>query len=150
LEDVRNIAFQGRRPVLTLPWKGRAYGRDGIKKGFKQIRLEIFSLFLLKPASARKGAANAAERSAVNIKIPSGNSISSAEGWFACFPFAKQISGINLPRRGRRATKWRLGLGGADIFLDHSGSTYIIPKLSLYSTGLMPPKVILIRSSLYQ
>ena len=41
-------------------------------------------------------------------------------------------------------------LGGADIFLDHSGSTYIIPKLSLYSTGLMPPKVILIRSSLYQ
>lgn len=40
--------------------------------------------------------------------------------------------------------------GGADIFLDHSGSTYIIPKLSLYSTGLMPPKVILIRSSLYQ
>ena len=39
---------------------------------------------------------------------------------------------------------------GADIFLDHSGSTYIIPKLSLYSTGLMPPKVILIRSSLYQ
>ena len=54
------------------------------------------------PASARKGAANAAERSAVNIKIPGGNSISSAEGWFACFPFAKQISGINLPRRGRR------------------------------------------------
>ena len=42
------------------------------------------------------------------------------------------------------------GNGGADIFLDHSGSTYIIPKLSLYSTGLMPPKVILIRSSLYQ
>ena len=42
------------------------------------------------------------------------------------------------------------GDGGADIFLDHSGSTYIIPKLSLYSTGLMPPKVILIRSSLYQ
>ena len=41
-------------------------------------------------------------------------------------------------------------IGGADIFLDHSGSTYIIPKLSLYSTGLMPPKVILIRSSLYQ
>ena len=41
-------------------------------------------------------------------------------------------------------------VGGADIFLDHSGSTYIIPKLSLYSTGLMPPKVILIRSSLYQ
>ncbi|WP_418926190.1 hypothetical protein, partial [Dialister hominis] len=119
LEDVRNIAFQGRRPVLTLPWKGRAYGRDGIKKGFKQIRLEIFSLFLLKPASARKGAANAAERSAVNIKIPGGNSISSAEGWFACFPFAKQISGINLPRRGRRATKWRLGLiGDADKKLD--------------------------------
>ena len=43
-----------------------------------------------------------------------------------------------------------VSLGGADIFLDHSGSTYIIPKLSLYSTGLMPPKVILIRSSLYQ
>ena len=67
------------------------------------------------------------------------------------FPFAKQISGVDLPRRGReygrgRGTKG----GGADIFLDHSGSTYIIPKLSLYSTGLMPPKVILIRSSLYQ
>ena len=44
----------------------------------------------------------------------------------------------------------KMGKGGADIFLDHSGSTYIIPKLSLYSTGLMPPKVILIRSSLYQ
>ena len=76
---------------------------------------------------------------------------SSNEVRFACFPFAKQVSGVDLPRRGRRATKWRLGLiGGADIFLDHSGSTYIIPKLSLYSTGLMPPKVILIRSSLYQ
>ena len=33
-----------------------------------------------------------------------------AEGRFAYFPFAKQISGVNLPRRGRRATKWRLGL----------------------------------------
>ena len=92
---------KGQDRPLTLPWKGRAYGRNRIKKGFKQIRLEIFSLFLLKPASARKGAANAAERSAVNIKIPGGNSISSAEGWFACFPFAKQISGVDLPKWGR-------------------------------------------------
>ena len=53
---------------LTLLWKRRAYGRDKIKKGFKQIRLEIFSLFLLRPASERKGAANAAERSAVSKK----------------------------------------------------------------------------------
>ena len=52
-------------------------------------------------------------------------------------------AGQNLPLR-------RVRIGGADIFLDHSGSTYIIPKLSLYSTGLMPLKVILIRSSLYQ
>ena len=29
---------------------------------------------------------------------------------FACFPFAQQISGVDLPRRGRRATRWRLGL----------------------------------------
>ena len=28
----------------------------------------------------------------------------------ACFPIAKQGNGVNLPRRGRRATKWRLGL----------------------------------------
>ena len=57
---------------------------------------------------------------------------------------AVPVRGKLLPSlRGERG-------GGADIFLGHSGSTYIIPKLSLYSTGLMPPKVILIRSSLYQ
>ena len=54
----------------------------------------------------------------------------------------------HFPLTGTAYALYRLG--GADIFLDHSGSTYIIPKLSLYSTGLMPPKVILIRSSLYQ
>ena len=54
------------------------------------------------------------------------------------------------PRFSGRSVFPVVKVGGADIFLDHSGSTYIIPKLSLYSTGLMPPKVILIRSSLYQ
>lgn len=59
--------------------------------------------------------------------------------------------GLAVPVRGRSMAGMGLHkVGGADIFLDHSGSTYIIPKLSLYSTGLMPPKVILIRSSLYQ
>ena len=53
-------------------------------------------------------------------------------------------------RNDRQSNELQRKVGGADIFLDHSGSTYIIPKLSLYSTGLMPPKVILIRSSLYQ
>ena len=63
---------------------------------------------------------------------------------------------MNLLRRMRASSPYGASSdtlkpkGGADIFLDHSGSTYIIPKLSLYSTGLMPPKVILIRSSLYQ
>ena len=76
---------------------------------------------------------------------------------------AEQIGVIeNILRNGKRmwgggwenckdgGKTYNKGKGGADIFLDHSGSTYIIPKLSLYSTGLMPPKVILIRSSLYQ
>ena len=61
-------------------------------------------------------------------------------------PYDKKLS----PSGESGAVRRRKGFGGADIFLDHSGSTYIIPKLSLYSTGLMPPKVILIRSSLYQ
>ncbi|MBS6413663.1 MAG: hypothetical protein KH374_08110, partial [Dialister sp.] len=63
---------------------------------------------------------------------------------FLFFTSAARFKGVDLPRRGRRvlAALWE-GKGGADIFLDHSGSTYIIPKLSLYSTGLMPPKVIL-------
>ena len=57
----------------------------------------------------------------------------------------------DIPRGGITIAQIQVReIGGADIFLDHSGSTYIIPKLSLYSTGLMPPKVILIRSSLYQ
>lgn len=57
----------------------------------------------------------------------------------------------DFPSRGNeKYGEGKQRVGGADIFLDHSGSTYIIPKLSLYSTGLMPPKVILIRSSLYQ
>ena len=59
-------------------------------------------------------------------------------------------SAATFPFRARSRPAYGPGNGGADIFLDHSGSTYIIPKLSLYSTGLMPPKVILIRSSLYQ
>ena len=58
----------------------------------------------------------------------------------------------SCPRQGKVAPLGdeRGVVGGADIFLDHSGSTYIIPKLSLYSTGLMQRKVILFRSSLYQ
>ena len=66
------------------------------------------------------------------------------ESPFMCRP------GTNFARLGDPLQGLHMGNGGADIFLDHSGSTYIIPKLSLYSTGLMPPKVILIRSSLYQ
>lgn len=41
-------------------------------------------------------------------------------------------------------------LGGADVFLDRPHFVGNKPKLILYCIGLMPPKDILIRSSLYQ
>jgi hypothetical protein len=39
---------------VDLPKWGREYGRGWGTKGQKQIRFETFSLFLLRPASARK------------------------------------------------------------------------------------------------
>ena len=39
---------------VDLPRRGREYGRGWGTKGQKQIRFETFSLFLLRPASARK------------------------------------------------------------------------------------------------
>jgi len=39
---------------VDLPRRGREYGRGRGTKGQKQIRFETFSLFLLRPASARK------------------------------------------------------------------------------------------------
>ena len=41
-------------------------------------------------------------------------------------------------------------VGGADVFLDRPHFVGNKPKLILYCIGLMPPKDILIRSSLYQ
>ena len=71
--------------------------------------------------------------------------------WFSKVQFLKRLADrVDYYERSEVCMFSFAKQGGADIFLDHSGSTYIIPKLSLYSTGLMPPKVILIRSSLYQ
>lgn len=105
------------------------------------------------------------ERSGLEMRGLMDNETKRAESLFLAGEFAESLSLLKElakdPANGR--DQYLLGLfyfyavevrwngdGGADIFLDHSGSTYIIPKLSLYSTGLMPPKVILIRSSLYQ
>ena len=53
-----------------------------------------------------------------------------------------------FPSKGESTSS--VAKGGADVFLDRPHFVGNKPKLILYCIGLMPPKDILIRSSLYQ